>query len=143
MVYAQPKADFSTSRFLRARSFQPTAAVAQFKRSEEWRKEIDMDNLYANGVSPEDLEHTRLFYPKWTGRRDKVRGRYKFCALYRPLTFHHQNGLPVYIYPIADLQTRQKELEAVPPKQRSERMCEMALLLLLPVIESVVQHRAL
>jgi hypothetical protein len=80
-----------------------------------------MNNLYANGLTPEELENTRLFYPKWTGRRDKV------CPIL--LTFPYQitdiglqNGLPVYVYPVADLQTRQKELEAIPPKQRYERM---------------------
>lgn len=95
--------DATLLRFLRARSFQPPGAVAQFKQAEEWRKEIDMEKLYASGVSPEDLEHTRLFYPRWSGRRDK-------------------NGLPVYVYPVADLQNRQKELEAVPHKQRADRI---------------------
>ncbi|KAH6911555.1 CRAL-TRIO domain-containing protein [Coprinopsis sp. MPI-PUGE-AT-0042] len=103
VVSAASHDDGTLLRFLRARSFQPPAAVTQFKRSEEWRKEIDLENLYANGLTPEELENTRLFYPRWTGRRDK-------------------NGLPVYVYPVADLQTRQKELEAVPPKQRYERI---------------------
>ncbi|EAU86000.2 hypothetical protein CC1G_03023 [Coprinopsis cinerea okayama7 len=95
--------DPTVLRFLRARSFQPPEALAQFKRAEEWRKEQDVDNLFATGFTAEELETARRFYPRWTGRRDK-------------------QGLPLYVYRIAALESMQKELDAVPSKRRYQRI---------------------
>ena len=67
----------NASRFLRARKFDPVKAQNQFQATENWRKEHDVDNLFAN-FDPVELESARRFYPRWTGRRDKVRGRFTF-----------------------------------------------------------------
>lgn len=61
----------SPRRFLRARSFDPGAALKQFSDSDKWRREHDVDNLFATFDSAE-LENGRRFYPRWTGRRDKA-----------------------------------------------------------------------
>ena len=69
----EPSHDDSTLlRFLRARKFDPKAAQKQFAATEEWRKENDVDRLYAT-FDPEEFEAAKHFYPRWTGRRDKVR----------------------------------------------------------------------
>lgn len=59
------------SRFLRARSFIPEAAQKQFSAAEEWRKKHNVAQVY-HSIKSEDLEYSRRFYPRWTGRRDKV-----------------------------------------------------------------------
>jgi len=58
-------------RFLRARSFNPAAAQKQFSDAEAWKKEHDVDRLFA-GFDTEEFEDAQRFYPRWTGRRDKV-----------------------------------------------------------------------
>lgn len=62
---------WACSRFLRARRFDPRKAEKQFSDTAEWRKKNDVDNLYAN-FDVEEFESTRRYYPRWTGRRDKV-----------------------------------------------------------------------
>ncbi|KAJ7070052.1 CRAL/TRIO domain-containing protein [Mycena amicta] len=90
-------------RFLRARSWDPAAALKQFSDAMAWRKKNDVDNLYAT-FDAEELETTRRFYPRWNGRRDK-------------------NGLPIYVYRIASLDSGiQKELHSVPPERRLQRI---------------------
>ncbi|KAK7048094.1 Sec14 cytosolic factor [Favolaschia claudopus] len=90
-------------RFLRARSFDPAGALKQFTDSINWRKEHDVDNLFATFDAAE-LENTRRFYPRWTGRRDK-------------------NGMPVYVYHLASLNSGiQKELNAATPERRYQRI---------------------
>ncbi|KAJ7750957.1 CRAL/TRIO domain-containing protein [Mycena maculata] len=90
-------------RFLRARSWDPAAALKQFSDSHAWRNKHDVDNLFATFDSAE-LEDSRRFYPRWTGRRDK-------------------NGMPVYVYHLASLNSAiQKELNAVPPERRYQRI---------------------
>ncbi|TFK24380.1 CRAL/TRIO domain-containing protein [Coprinopsis marcescibilis] len=90
-------------RFLRARSFQPPAAVVQFKAAEEWRKQHDVENLFATGFTTEEIEAARMFYPRWTGRRDK-------------------QGLPLYVYRVSELEPMQKELDAVSAKRKYQRI---------------------
>jgi len=58
-------------RFLRARGFNIAAAQKQFTDAENWRKKHDVHKLY-HGMSVEIIEQSRRFYPRWTGRRDKV-----------------------------------------------------------------------
>lgn len=60
------------SRFLRARSFNPAAAQKQFADAESWRKKHDVDKLYEE-LKPDEMLQSQRFYPRWTGRRDKVR----------------------------------------------------------------------
>jgi len=111
----------TTSRFLRARGFNPAAAQKQFSDAESWRKRHDVHNLYVT-FDADEFETSKRFYPRWTGRRDKV------CACTQHLvlvvTFHlPQNGLPLYVYRIASLIPIQKELDLVPPERRYQRMC--------------------
>ncbi|KAJ7465272.1 CRAL/TRIO domain-containing protein [Mycena latifolia] len=90
-------------RFLRARSWDPAAALKQFSDAEAWRRKHDVDNLFATFDSAE-LENTRRYYPRWTGRRDK-------------------NGMPVFVYHLASLDSAiQKELSAPPPDRRYQRI---------------------
>ncbi|KAF6755970.1 CRAL-TRIO domain-containing protein [Ephemerocybe angulata] len=90
-------------RFLRARSFQPEAALAQFQSANEWRKQHDVENLFASGFTAEEFEDTKRFYPRWTGRRDK-------------------HGLPLFVYRISALEPLQKELDAIPAERRYQRI---------------------
>jgi hypothetical protein len=62
---------FTSSRFLRARNFDPAKAHKQFAATEAWRRENRVLELYATFDSDE-LESAKRFYPCWTGRRDKV-----------------------------------------------------------------------
>ncbi|GLB45504.1 putative CRAL TRIO domain-containing protein [Lyophyllum shimeji] len=89
-------------RFLRARGFSPVAAARQFAAAEKWRKENDVDNLYKS-FDPVEFESAKRFYPRWTGRRDK-------------------NGLPLYVYRLASVAPLQKELDAVAPERRYQRI---------------------
>jgi len=67
-------------RYLRARKFVPEDAFAQFKDTEDWRKENQLDTLY-DTIDVHEYEQTRRLYPQWTGRRDK-------------------RGIPLYVYEI-------------------------------------------
>ncbi|EPQ54685.1 CRAL/TRIO domain-containing protein [Gloeophyllum trabeum ATCC 11539] len=90
-------------RFLRARKFDVQKAQKQFSDAEAWRKENDIENLYAN-FDPEEFESAKRFYPRWTGRRDK-------------------QGVPVYVYRLAALSGPVlKELQAVPQERRRQRI---------------------
>jgi len=62
--------DETLLRYLRARKFIPTEAWAQFKDTEDWRKENQIDKLYET-IDLEDYDRTRRLYPQWLGRRDK------------------------------------------------------------------------
>ncbi|KAJ6490191.1 CRAL/TRIO domain-containing protein [Mycena vulgaris] len=101
---AQPSSDDPTLlRFLRARSWDPAAALKQFSDTAAWRRKHDVDHLYTN-FDPTELESSRRFYPRWTGRRDK-------------------NGMPIYVYHLASLDSAiQKELSAPPPERRYQRI---------------------
>lgn len=61
-----------SSRFLRARKFDPEKALKQFTDAETWRKQHNVDQLYRTFPSDE-FELAKKYYPTWTGRRDKVR----------------------------------------------------------------------
>ncbi|KAF9555314.1 CRAL/TRIO domain-containing protein [Agrocybe pediades] len=89
-------------RFLRARNFNPAAAQKQFADAENWRKKHNVPKLFSE-INAEDLEHSRKFYPRWTGRRDKL-------------------GLPLYVYRLASLEPVQQELDAIPPDTRYHRI---------------------
>ncbi|EIN12397.1 CRAL/TRIO domain-containing protein [Punctularia strigosozonata HHB-11173 SS5] len=95
--------DATLLRFLRARRFDPVKAQEQFARAEIWRKQHDVDRLYAE-FDPEEMEKSRRYYPRWTGRRSKT-------------------GLPLYVYRLASLAgQRTSELQAVPAKRRYQRI---------------------
>ncbi|PSR75516.1 CRAL/TRIO domain-containing protein [Coniella lustricola] len=70
-------------RFLRARRWVIADARAQFKDTEEWRQNIQLDVLY-DSIDVEAYEQSRRLYPQWTGRRDK-------------------RGIPVYLFEIRHL----------------------------------------
>ncbi|KAF9457432.1 CRAL-TRIO domain-containing protein [Collybia nuda] len=89
-------------RFLRARGFNLVTAQKQFSEAETWRKEHDVDKLYAT-FDPVEFESAKRFYPRWTGRRDK-------------------QGLPLYVYRLASLGPIQKELDSVPAARRYQRI---------------------
>ncbi|KAL1743664.1 CRAL-TRIO domain-containing protein [Schizophyllum fasciatum] len=117
----EPSHDDSTLlRFLRARKFDPKAAQKQFAATELWRKEHDVDRLYAT-FDPDEFEAAKHFYPRWTGRRDKT-------------------GHPVYVFHLASLQPLQKDLNAVPPERRYQRIValwEFMRLFALPLSDSL------
>lgn len=58
-------------RFLRARRFDTVKAQKQFADAEAWRVKHNVDELYST-FPVDELEDSRRFYPRWTGRRDKV-----------------------------------------------------------------------
>lgn len=58
-------------RFLRARRYDYKKAQQQFAATEAWRKEHGIDNLFKN-FDADEMHSARRFYPRWTGRRDKV-----------------------------------------------------------------------
>ncbi|KIM42946.1 hypothetical protein M413DRAFT_392210 [Hebeloma cylindrosporum] len=89
-------------RFLRARGFNIAAAQKQFTDAENWRREHDVEKLY-HGMSAEVIEHAKRFYPRWTGRRDKL-------------------GLPLYVYRLASLESIQQELDSIPLETRYQRI---------------------
>ncbi|KAG6840824.1 hypothetical protein C0991_004115 [Blastosporella zonata] len=61
----------SIRRFLRARGFVLTLAQKQFSDAEKWRKDHNVGNLYST-FDPVEFETAKRFYPRWTGRRDKM-----------------------------------------------------------------------
>lgn len=78
--------DGTLIRYLRARKFVPQDAFAQFKDTEIWRKENDLDALYEK-IDIRDYQEARSVYPQWTGRRDK-------------------RGIPVYLYEVSKLDSK-------------------------------------
>lgn len=94
--------DTTLLRFLRARKFDVGKAQKQFADTCAWRTEHDVENLYAT-FDPEEMESAKRFYPRWTGRRDKL-------------------GIPVYVYRLASLEPLSKEIFAVKPERRYQRI---------------------
>ena len=47
------------SRYLRARKFVPSEAFGQFKDTEDWRKDIQLDKLY-DTIDINEYEQTRV-----------------------------------------------------------------------------------
>lgn len=78
--------DETLLRYLRARKFIPNDAFVQFKDTEDWRKENQLDKLYET-IDIEEYEQTRRLYPQWTGRRDK-------------------RGIPVYVFEVGGLNAK-------------------------------------
>ncbi|KAF2399950.1 CRAL/TRIO domain-containing protein [Trichodelitschia bisporula] len=78
--------DETMLRYLRARRFTPSEAFKQFKETEEWRKEVRLEELYET-IDIHDYEETRRRYPQWTGRRDR-------------------RGIPVYVFEVAHLDSK-------------------------------------
>ncbi|KAF8133416.1 CRAL/TRIO domain-containing protein [Boletus edulis] len=87
--------DATLLRFLRARSYDLDKAAAHFSRAEAWRKQHDVDALFNTFDDVDALESFRIFYPRWTGRRDK-------------------HGLPLYVFRLASLD--------MPPEKRYQRI---------------------
>jgi hypothetical protein len=63
---------YLTRRFLRARRYDADKARKQFSDAEAWRRQHDVDELFRTFETSE-MELSKKFYPRWTGRRDKVR----------------------------------------------------------------------
>ncbi|KAJ5941467.1 hypothetical protein N7516_001635 [Penicillium verrucosum] len=87
-VEAKPASqdDATLLRFLRARRFDVEGAWAQFKDTEDWRKDNAIEKLYEN-ISVDSYEAARRMYPQWTGRRDR-------------------RGIPVYVFQIRHLDNK-------------------------------------
>ncbi|TDL23192.1 CRAL/TRIO domain-containing protein [Rickenella mellea] len=94
--------DVTLIRFLRARRFDPAKAQKQFSDTAKWRQQHDVDNMFAN-FNTEELDQSRCYYPRWTGRRDK-------------------DGFPLYVYRLGSLGPIQDEITSVPEKRRYERI---------------------
>ncbi|KAI4244552.1 MAG: hypothetical protein L6R42_010438 [Xanthoria sp. 1 TBL-2021] len=73
-------------RYLRARKFVPQDAFVQFKDTEKWRKDNNLDALYEK-IDIQDYQEARSVYPQWTGRRDR-------------------RGIPVYLYEVGKLDSK-------------------------------------
>ncbi|KAF2859533.1 CRAL/TRIO domain-containing protein, partial [Piedraia hortae CBS 480.64] len=78
--------DETLLRYLRARKYVPQDALGQFRDTEEWRKENQLDSLYET-IDLAEYEASRRLYPQWTGRRDK-------------------RGVPVYVYAVAQVDSK-------------------------------------
>ncbi|KAG9202186.1 hypothetical protein G6514_004623 [Epicoccum nigrum] len=78
--------DETMLRFLRARRFVPQEAFKQFKDTEDWRKDQNIDDLFEI-IEVEEYEQTRQLYPQWLGRRDK-------------------RGIPLYLFEVAPLNSK-------------------------------------
>ncbi|TIA47181.1 CRAL/TRIO domain-containing protein [Aureobasidium pullulans] len=78
--------DETMLRYLRARKFIPNEAFGQFKDTEDWRKENQLEKLY-DTIDVSEYEQTRVLYPQWTGRQDR-------------------RGIPVYIFEVAHLNSK-------------------------------------
>ncbi|KAK4693210.1 hypothetical protein P7C71_g4147, partial [Lecanoromycetidae sp. Uapishka_2] len=78
--------DGTLVRYMRARKFVPQDAFVQFKDTEIWRKQNDLDALYEK-IDIHDYQEARSVYPQWTGRRDK-------------------RGIPVYLYEVGKLDSK-------------------------------------
>ncbi|EME40166.1 hypothetical protein DOTSEDRAFT_74855 [Dothistroma septosporum NZE10] len=79
--------DETLLRYLRARKFIPKDAFGQFKDTEDWRQENQLDKLYET-IDVNEYEQTRRLYPQWTGRRDK-------------------RGIPFYVFEVANLDAKE------------------------------------
>nr|OQO18410.1 hypothetical protein B0A51_12686 [Rachicladosporium sp. CCFEE 5018] len=78
--------DETLLRYLRARKFLPSEAFAQFKDTEDWRKENQIDKLYET-IEVEEYEREWRLYPQWLGVRDK-------------------RGIPLYLFEVANLDSK-------------------------------------
>ncbi|KAI1121054.1 CRAL/TRIO domain protein [Nemania abortiva] len=58
-------------RFLRARSFDVSGALRQFKEAHTIRSSVNAAEAY-NSIEIADFEHSRTIYPHWSGHRTKT-----------------------------------------------------------------------
>ncbi|KAF9523923.1 CRAL/TRIO domain-containing protein [Crepidotus variabilis] len=93
-------------RFLRARSWNIAAAQRQFAGHEAWLKEHDVLRVL-HEISPEDFLQTQKYYPRWTGRRDKL-------------------GIPIFVYRLASLEPLSKEIFSTPAETRYIRIAALS-----------------
>ncbi|KLO17347.1 CRAL/TRIO domain-containing protein, partial [Schizopora paradoxa] len=124
---AKPSHDDATLlRFLRARRFDPVKAQKQFADRIVWQKQHDVDNLFAN-FPTDEFEDSRRYYPRWTGRRDKM-------------------GLPVYVYQLSALTSElQGEMNAVSAERKYQRIVvlyEFMLRFVCPLCSSIPRQMA-
>lgn len=84
-------------------------ALKQFQASSAWRQEMKVDDIYAS-IPADEFESSRAFYPRWTGRRDKL-------------------GRPIYVYRLASLVAHSKDLMATPEDRRYQRIIALTELL--------------
>lgn len=101
--------DTTLLRFLRARSFSVPKALQQFQSSSAWRHQTKVDEIFAS-MPVEEFEASRAFYPRWTGRRDKL-------------------GRPIYVFRLASLAGHSKDLMATPEERRYQRIISLTELL--------------
>lgn len=72
--------------------------------TDQWRKEIKPEEVYRSFSVPQ-LETSKAYYPRWTGRRDRL-------------------GRPVYVYKIGAItKEQQKELFSRDEHERYKTMC--------------------
>ncbi|KAK5114722.1 hypothetical protein LTR62_002296 [Meristemomyces frigidus] len=86
-------------RYLRARKFIPQEAFKQFKDTEDWRKENQLDRLYET-IDVHEYDMTRRVYPQWTGRRDK-------------------RGIPLYVYQVSQVSAKDVDAHGKESKKSS------------------------
>jgi len=118
--------DATLLRFLRARRFDPVKAQKQFADRIAWQKQHDVDNRFAN-FPTDEFEDSRRYYPRWTGRRDKM-------------------GIPVYVYRLSALTPElQAEMHAVSPERKYQRIVvlyEFMLRFVCPLCSSIPRQMA-
>ncbi|KAF2224406.1 CRAL-TRIO domain-containing protein [Elsinoe ampelina] len=78
--------DETMLRYLRARKYNVQEAWTQFKDTENWRKDNQIDKLY-DRIDVHEYDNGRRLYPQWTGRRDK-------------------RGIPLYVFEVAGLTSK-------------------------------------
>lgn len=64
----------------------PQEAFTQFKDTEDWRRETQIDKLYEN-IDVDEYEQSRRLYPQWLGVRDK-------------------RGIPLYLFEVSHLDAK-------------------------------------
>ncbi|UZJ50741.1 hypothetical protein CBS101457_000061 [Exobasidium rhododendri] len=102
--------DTTLLRFLRARSFNVPKALKQFMDTDTWRRERNIDQVYRE-FPVNDLEAARMYYPRWTGRRDRL-------------------GRPLYVYRISSLtKEHQKEIYKQSEEKRYQTIVTLTELL--------------
>lgn len=116
--------DETMLRYVRARKWNVKEAYTQFKDTEDWRKNNQIDKLY-DRIDIAEYEVGRRLYPQWTGRRDK-------------------RGIPVYVFEVSHLTSKNvaafdnasskpgEVKSKLPPKMLRlfalyENLCEFAL----------------
>ena len=113
------------SRFLRARNWDVLAAQKQFADYKVWLKKHNVLQVLRD-LSPADMLRTQRYYPRWTGRRDKVWIHSTTCSggliSKNILLCGFKLGNPIFVYRVASLKPLQEEIFEVPPETRYERV---------------------